>query len=739
MAEPPASQSREPSEQHTSAGGAYIRGDVVNSQVTQVSGDQYILQLGLPSVSSLAAGRTWRIRPPVRSFTGRDEQLAALRAQLTSAGAATLVPTAALYGMGGIGKTQLALAYAQRYRAKYQFGWWVPAETELDMLTALAELGVSLGLPRDLPLADLAAAARDALGEHSGWLLIFDNVPDPDAVANFLPAAGGGHVLVTSRNAAWHGIADPVPVDLLPLDAAVGLLQRRSGDPDTQAAARLAEALGRLPLALEQAAAYAAQQRLSLASYLELFRERRAELLKRGKPLGYHGTVDATFALALEQLGRVKPAAVQLLQICAMLAPDELPIHLLLGEADQLPDPLAGVVHDPLEREELKGALYRGGLLAEDVSDTARIHRLVQVVALHQMRESDRSQLVAQTTNLLAVLFPSDGSEPQNWPRCAQLLPHVQALLDHATDLKLIAPSLARLLVLSSEYLRAREQFTTARDYDLQALYIYGQIYGDEPHFDVVRNLNNLSADSYQLRDIETALDTNGKAFDMLTRLYGDNDHPDIALVLSRMAILAMELRVPNLTLQSVKAPLEEALAMRQRLYQGDHIDIVENLRNLAAVLGEEEPERARALNEQALAMSQRLYNGDHPQVVVSLTNLASTMRELGQLEQARELNEQALEMSRRVYNGDHPAVVRGLTGLAITMRELGQLEQARELNEQALEMSRRVYQGDHVDIVNTLANLSLIVRGLGELELAQELEEQVTEMASELEAPYLW
>jgi hypothetical protein len=135
--------------------------------------------------SAMPYGRGWIIPPPVRSFTGRIEQLAALRAQLTGQGTATLVPTSALTGMGGIGKTQLALAYAQRYRGDYTLGWWVPAETQLGVLTALAELGVVLGLPELLSPAELAARTRDALGERSGWLLIFDNAPDPAAVADY--------------------------------------------------------------------------------------------------------------------------------------------------------------------------------------------------------------------------------------------------------------------------------------------------------------------------------------------------------------------------------------------------------------------------------------------------------------------------------------------------------------------------------------------------------------------------
>jgi Domain of unknown function (DUF4062) len=158
---------------------------------TQLAASQRTYQLR-GGLSAVPAGRAWTIPPSVRSFTGRDEQLTALHTQLTGQGAATLVPTAALTGMGGVGKTQLALAYAQRYRADYTLGWWVPSETELGMLTALADLGVALGLPAGLPPAELAARARDGLGQWSGWLLAFDNAPDPATVAEFLPGAGGG-------------------------------------------------------------------------------------------------------------------------------------------------------------------------------------------------------------------------------------------------------------------------------------------------------------------------------------------------------------------------------------------------------------------------------------------------------------------------------------------------------------------------------------------------------------------
>ena len=411
------------------------------------------------STEGAQPGRVWNVPAPVRSFTGRGTQLASLREQLEAGQRAALVPAAALYGMGGIGKTQLARAYAHRYRDDYRLGWWTPAETPLTTTTALAELAVRLGAAVELSQSQQLTYALEALAERDRWLLVFDNATDPAALEPFLPAFGNGHVLITSRSSAWHGLADPTPVDLLPLDAAAELLRERSGDPDQQAAETLAEELGRLPLALEQAAAYASRQQLSLTGYLQVFRARRAELLARGQPLAYQGTVDAAYTLALDQLRQTEPAAVRLLQLSALLAPDEIPVGWLLDKPDLLPGPLADTAGDPLRRREVLGTLYQAALLTPDVDDTARLHRLVQTVALHRLPDQDRNELVAHALELLAALFPDQAWEPATWPVCGRLLPHAYGLVDHAhhqQQQQLTTPALAELLHRMGVYVWTR-------------------------------------------------------------------------------------------------------------------------------------------------------------------------------------------------------------------------------------------------------------------------------------------
>jgi Tetratricopeptide repeat len=593
-----------------------------------------------------APGRVWNIPAPVRSFTGRDPQLAALRNHLRSQLRATLVPAAALYGLGGIGKTQLARAYAHRYRHDYQLGWWTPAETPLTASTALAELAVRLGADAELPQPRQVSYAHEALAERDRWLLVFDNATDPAALEPLLPATGKGHVLVTSRSAAWHGLAEPIPVDLLPLDAAARLLRERSGDPDQQAAEALAEELGQLPLALEQAAAYASRQRLSLAGYLQVFRERRSELLARGQPLAYQGTVDAAYTLALDQLRQAEPAAVQLLQLCALLAPDELPVGWLLDRPELLPSPLADAARDPLRRSEVTGALYQAALLIPDVGDTARLHRLVQAVALHHLPDQDRHELVARAVALLAALLPEQPWMPMGWPVCARLLPHAYALVEHAHQQQLATPAYAELLGGMGDY-------------------VWGHGLG-----------------------VARARDLHQRALAVRQRLH-EGDHPDLAVTLTDFAWDLYELG----EFRQARQLHEQALAMLQRLYQGDHPQIATTLTALASDLRalREPAARARELDEQALAMRERLYEGEHPETAYSLAGLAVDLYALGESARARQLHEQALGMYQRLFEGDHPRIAHALHSLADDLRGMGDDAGARDLDEQALAMRQRL------------------------------------------------
>ena len=213
-----------------------------------------------------------------------------------------------------MGKTQLATEYAYRHRADYSLVWWVGAEEPAKLAGDYAQLAGQLALPEKEATDQrvVVDAVRRWLGQNTGWLLIFDNAPAPEEVRPYLPRGGGGQVLVTSRNPNWGGLTSSLSVNVLePGDSVEFLLKRtrRQGqEADEAATALLAEALGHLPLALEQAGAYIEQTGTSLSKYLELFGEQPRELLRHGKPsTGYEDTVATTWEISFQQVREVPP------------------------------------------------------------------------------------------------------------------------------------------------------------------------------------------------------------------------------------------------------------------------------------------------------------------------------------------------------------------------------------------------------------------------------------------------
>ncbi|HKP52096.1 MAG TPA: toll/interleukin-1 receptor domain-containing protein [Chloroflexia bacterium] len=252
---------------------------------------------------------TWNV-PHQRNpnFTGREELLTNLRAALTSGQHAAV--TQAIHGLGGVGKTQLAIEYAYRYAAEYDIVWWVRSEEPSTLAAGYAALATKLGMPEQSAKDQvaIAQAVREWLGQNSGWLLVFDNAPNQNAVRDYLPQGATGHVIITSRDSNWRGVATPLPVQVLTQDESVNFLLKRTGQTDRAAAAKLAEELGNLPLALEQAGAYMEESGRSLSAYLELFQTRQREILKRGTlSTDYPATVATTWELSFQEVQKASP------------------------------------------------------------------------------------------------------------------------------------------------------------------------------------------------------------------------------------------------------------------------------------------------------------------------------------------------------------------------------------------------------------------------------------------------
>jgi hypothetical protein len=308
-----------------------------------------------------------------RYFTGRRDLLAQLRASLSDR------RVVAMYGLGGVGKTQIALEYCFEYGHEYHVVWWVRAE-EIPALTMdLAALGSKLGLDDSRGAGATASAAKAWLEQHRDWLLVLDNAQSPSEVAGYIPSVGTGHVIITTRHPDWVDVLPLHVEDMLP-EEAVAFLLKRTERVSAGGAPQLTGDLGYLPLALEQAGAYMLATGLSFIDYAALYRQSEAAMMSRGGPLiGYNKTVVTTWGASLEKAVAEAPFARDLLGICAFLAPEDIPTAHLVSAAE-----------NEVSFRDAVAALHRYSLV--DLEDGAlTIHRLVQSVVRGGLNEERTS------------------------------------------------------------------------------------------------------------------------------------------------------------------------------------------------------------------------------------------------------------------------------------------------------------------------------------------------------------
>jgi tetratricopeptide (TPR) repeat protein len=655
---------------------------------------------------------------PIEHFTGREPDLAELHQQLQQR------RRVVLHGLGGVGKTQLALRYLDLHRTDYPAGcFWLRADQASTLIGDLASLAWRIKPP--LPEREEVGQERQLeavlrwLREHDRWLLVLDNLDQPveEAMRHWLPPGLPGHLIVTSRSPQGTTRLDLQP---LPLEVATSFLLERTGQDDVAAAHLIVEALGGLPLALEQAAAYLIENDWrSLADYADQLRTRMADLLREGKPDDYPLPVASTLDLSFQRVEEKQPAAADLLRLCAFLAPDDIPMSALQAAAGELPEPLRGVLEDEIESDRALGVL-RGYSLVRRQQDELRVHRLVQWVVRGSLQAEAWEQWVAAAVRLLVAVFPRQVEDPKQWPLCARLLPHAQAVIGLMGD-RFVEPEVTKwLLDRTATYLQKRRDYALARPLFERALAISEWVLGPD-HPDTAGILNNLASLLQDQGDLAAARPLLERTLTISEQELGP-EHPNTAVSLNNLASLLQD----QGDLAAARPLSERALAIRERVLGPDHPDTALSLNNLALLLrAQGDLAAARPLFERALAIRERVLGPDHPDTANSLGSLAGLLQDQGELDTALPLFERALAIRERVLGPDDPDTANSLGSLAYLRYLRGELDAALPLFERAPTIYEQAFGPDHPNTAQSLYNLAYLRHAQGELEAARPLFER--------------
>jgi tetratricopeptide (TPR) repeat protein len=571
----------------------------------------------------------------------------------------------ALTGMSGIGKTSIAIEYAGRHRACFDIRWWVRAGDPESVPGNLAKLARRLRLTTDWEADHVGVAKLQRyLGEHDRWLLVFDDVPRPEAVEKYLPP-GAGKVLITSRDPEWRGIASStVEVPVLDRLESVAVLRSWTAEIAMRDADRVAEEVGDLPPVLDVAGSVLAHNELTPAGFCDLLDRRTAEVLDHDPDGGRYPTATATWGIAFDKLAEADPAAMDLLTVLAWFGGEPIPLSLfdrLSDRLDLVPPSLRTVATNVVDLRRCVDVLRRHGMVVRGRDKgTVLLHRVP--AGLLQARTDDPAFWQVAVIRLLRASLPFDmWDNPGRWEQWRQLLSHVRAATDERRATLRAAEDLVWLLDRMATYLQTTGNPLGALPIFRRAVHLCHTHLGSM-HHQTLMCANNLANDLRELGCHEESLEL-----------------------------------------------IRETLERRRLLLGDENIDTFKSWKNLArSLFALGRYAEARDIDERTLTRRRHVLGYDDPDTLSSAGNLANDLRALGEHRQALHLHQDTLDRLRLTLGEDHPRTLTCANDLAGDFSAAGDHRQAHALYEDTLARRTRVLGADHPHTLTSAHDLAV-------------------------------
>jgi tetratricopeptide (TPR) repeat protein len=658
-----------------------------------------------------------------KNFTGRVDALAQLRAGASSR-VTVILPEQdpdnplpqAVQGLGGVGKTAIAIEYVHRYSSDYDLVWWIPADQLPSVRGALATLADRLHL--DPPVAagidGAIASVLDALrrGEpYSRWLIIFDNADQPEDIYKLIPH-GPGDVLITSRNHRWQSQTNIIPMNVFLRTESTEFLLKRvpKGLTDTDAS-RLAAKLGDLPLALEQAGAMLSETGMPVDEYLRLLEDHVTGIMAEGKSPDYPHSMTAAWKLSVATLQRRTPEALELLRCCAFFGPEPIPRNVFRRGAQPTGTPVADVISNPIAMSRAVRELGRYALVTLDGSSVS-VHRLIQALLRDELTEAERASYRYEAHLILANAAPADPDDATTWSRFEGLLPHVNS---ESTELpKSHEPAVRDLARKMMRYLYQTGDYTSAlalTDRFIEQWIIDSgpdspDVLGAQRHRGNILRFLGRYRESYKITD---------EALASCRANLGEDDPTTLSL----RTAFAADLRARG-KFADARALDEASRVLLETAYGPADSRSLRLLSSLALDHGlNSNYSAARDLYEQAFrGMSPFTSDATACDVLGSWIGLAWTLRLMGQYREAFDLSQDARDYGQESsgLGPEHLCTLRSVNGYTIVCRRLPEKRlEALDLARATYELAFRRFGESHPDTLAIAVSMSNLLRTIGD------------------------
>ncbi|WP_256984244.1 FxSxx-COOH system tetratricopeptide repeat protein [Streptomyces sp. XY006] len=679
-----------------------------------------------PTEAGQGMNRTSTERPallvnvPLRNttFVGRQALLRAVEEQLAAQDTAAVLPHA-LHGLGGVGKSQLVLEYIYTHQHDYRVICWIPAERESLVLAALAALAAQLGVaPADQDTAGVPAAgtavpaALEALRTgvpYDNWLLVFDNAEDVEMVRGYFPANAPGKIIVTSRNRAWERVATSLPVNVFEREESIELLQKRAVELPREDADRLAEALGDLPLAVEQAGAWLGATGMEVSEYLELLARRSPEILEIEQSPDYPVSVAAAWDISLERIRQNNPGARQLLDICASLAPEPIPRSILRSSRGvNITPQIDPMLREPIKLNRAIRDLSQFSLIKVDPrAGTLQMHRLLQTVLLAKLGEEERERMRDATHQLLSAANRGPFGSSLEWRDYQALLPHVlasQAVT--STD-----PYVRDLVYDTMWFLYYWGDHEGAAAFGRQAWSAWLAASGEEDIY-VIRMTKGFAFLLRRTGQIPESIPLTEKALEVSRRMQVEPEE-----LIDSLCDMADARRYQG-RFQEARELGREATELARSLFGPEDQATLRGAHSWGVDLrlcGQFE--EALTLDRETARQREALFGDASLFTLNTLHCVGIDTREAGRYPEAREIQEDVYRRALTALGEKNPLTLRIARDLGVCRRRDGNLAEGAKLTEETLRHFGTRYGDEHLDSLTTATNVAVDRRLAGDLD----------------------
>ena len=584
-------------------------------------------------------------------FMGRSMELKTLEKALSSQDIAVIQT---ISGLGGIGKTQLALEFCYQKKEEYDVIYWINAENVSSIFGSYEELASILKLPiKDKQDNSIALETiKQWMQTNSNWLIVFDNLTNEEILRSFLPNVFEGKVIVTTRKSNISSLISPINLDKFTRDESIQFILDRIQKLDDFAgdAKILAETLDDLPLALEQACAYIIKTGISIIDYLKRFEKYKNIIIKEGKPIDYDYTIATTWEISFVELKKRNPMALEFINICSFLSPDKIELSLFINSSDNISDSIVNKISSELELDKILGLLREFSLIRSH-EDSISIHRLVQLVIKNKLDIEQKKSFIEMALTLVLDNWNSIKNKESQ-------IAHALIVIQYAQECNCCMEKVTKIINLLGKLLISLGQFHKAKGLLFRALDIDMSLY-NQNHFYVGRDYNSIGVLYTSMGEYQEAEKYFQKSVD-IDQFNGTN----------RIDLL--------INLASLK--------YRQGLLQ----EAAQLYRNVMRKI-----EKNKDIEKDEIL----------PAIYI---NLGSLLNDLGEYEQAKSYLKETISYLESYISDDKSPLIRAYNNLSLVYESLGEFEKSFTNVQKAIELTKEYLTEDSMEMVECYNNMGL-------------------------------